>query len=579
MELSNFLSKVEQSIEQLTAEEMRLWMRDYARRLPVEQRQMFLDSFYRPDKQIDINKIDKQMLWASDWLDEIEEGNRVIYYVTASDWWDEFEIDDNDVGYEDREGIIPELKKVLNIIESFVMQYQFEDAAELLHRLFHLEVVEKIIWFYDQTEIDENIIPIDSLFSSFHLDINYFSYLWMYVTVQLPSESKNDRLFEVMSIRNVTNIEVIQRVGPTELNVDLFIDDWITYLVQKKGPKAYLLLENAIQSYKSVDYLEENLGSLTVNHPQLYLYLLTEKLSLSYTNNEFEPLELKRQIHKLSIHETDKIKKIIQMADNMLDDKLILGSEIMEVGYEISKLEENLSMQAYYRKRAFQFRSSIVNFLRLRLYLDSDEFTIFVDHWESLPKKKFGSLIYYLPQDGKYLEYNELSTEEELARVFFTEKFTTFFTMCKNEKDHLGWRSNILGFGVPLFLLLLNKEAQFTPTMSALIPYVTNLLIYSNRDLHNFTEEFKVFRKTVHLTESLEKDILDWLSEVIANRTEVLLAGQYRNSYYHGVELLLAHGEVLESRGIVSARAEMARIYRKRYSRFRRFIQELNERI
>lgn len=115
--------------------------------------------------------------------------------------------------------------------------------------------------------------------------------------------------------------------------------------------------------------------------------------------------------------------------------------------------------------------------------------------------------------------------------------------------------------------------------MSALAPYITNRIIRSNRDLHYFKKEFNDFKQTVSVPVSLENEMIAWLDDVISKRVEALLERHFRNAYYRGVELLLAYGEVLESRDIAGARAGTAKKYRAKYSRFRRFVQELKERL
>lgn len=424
MQINEFLSQIEKNIEKMTQNEIRIWIREYARKLSEKQRLLLLESFSQIEAPMNQNDIDEQMEWASDWLDEVEDGNRAIYYVTAHDWWDEYESEyaDNIVtGHEDRDGFIPELVKVLDIIERFVMQHQYEDAAELFHRLFHLEVVEKIIWYYDQSEIDENYIAMDRLISIYNLDKKYYSYLWLYAIIQSPSDIKFAQLFEAMVKQKVMNIEVIQTIGPIEINVELFIEDWIDFLVQKEGPEAYNLIQNAYQNYKSIEYLEVNIEKLTIKHPQLYMDLLSEKMSLTYTNNEFHPVKLEKQIQQLSVEKTDEIKAIIQTADNTLTDKMMIGSELMEIGFEISKRENNIVMQTYYRKRAFQYRSSIINFLRLRAYLDEDELATLVNTWDKLPVYKNSQSLYSALNGREYLEYNELTMDERQAILFFVK--------------------------------------------------------------------------------------------------------------------------------------------------------------
>lgn len=67
------------------------------------------------------------------------------------------------------------------------------------------------------------------------------------------------------------------------------------------------------------------------------------------------------------------------------------------------------------------------------------------------------------------------------------------------------------------------------------------------------------------------------ISRLTFNKTKALLDAGHTNAYYRAVEVILAYGEVLESRWEPDARSQLTKSYKEKYSRYRRFVQVLKE--
>src|SRR5699024_6476236 len=144
---------------------------------------------------------------------------------------------------------------------------------------------------------------------------------------------------------NITDIDVIQTVGPYEINPAVFIDEWIAFLAKTKGDDAYKLLMEAYRMYKTADYIEDNLADYGQTHPLLFLDVLSKKLSLEFMDAEFDASALKTRIQELSGKQLEEIKNIVKLAESLIPKDLTIGAEMMEVGFEIS-VRENIETKA-----------------------------------------------------------------------------------------------------------------------------------------------------------------------------------------------------------------------------------------
>lgn len=98
--------------------------------------------------------------------------------------------------------------------------------------------------------------------------------------------------------------------------------------------------------------------------------------------------------------------------------------------------------------------------------------------------------------------------------------------------------------------------------------------------LYGYSElELRRFKNTIRVPEELALKIITWIGQMIELRTKTLLDQKYTNAYYRAVELIIAYGEMLESRGDIGARARIANTYLSKYKRYNRFTREMKARL
>lgn len=90
----------------------------------------------------------------------------------------------------------------------------------------------------------------------------------------------------------------------------------------------------------------------------------------------------------------------------------------------------------------------------------------------------------------------------------------------------------------------------------------------------------KIGLKFWMVTEEQYEKYISWLKDEVYKRTETVVGGGYRNSYYKAAALIIALGEALEPNGMINGRTVMIEHYKKIHSRKRAFKAEfelLNE--
>lgn len=227
-------------------------------------------------------------------------------------------------------------------------------------------------------------------------------------------------------------------------------------------------------------------------------------------------------------------------------------------------------------KRAFYSKSTLNNYFRL---FDLPDYEIIV--------KKAAKYIETLPENlGKdYNNRNKQMMENSLSKAhkdiirFFSGEFDYIYDKCKKDNSSLGWSSGFKGIAVPVFILLLNKDEKITKVMEKLINEIIHRLGFIG-EVQNFLDIYLNWREKQVLTEEQYEKYISWLKMEVDNRTEAIVGGGYRNSYYKAAILVVSLGETLESNGMINGRKLTIEHYRKAHPRKRAFkaeIELLNE--
>jgi hypothetical protein len=154
---------------------------------------------------------------------------------------------------------------------------------------------------------------------------------------------------------------------------------------------------------------------------------------------------------------------------------------------------------------------------------------------------------------NKQLRVNNLSKEHKNVIRFFNGEFDYIYEECQKDSATLGWSSQLKGIAVPLFVLLLDKNKMITKAGERLIDGIAYRLGFIEDDKKHFTDRFLKWKEKVPLTNEQYEKYIVWLKEEVDKRTEAVVGGGYRNSYYKAAVLITALGETMESNGTESS--------------------------
>lgn len=88
---------------------------------------------------------------------------------------------------------------------------------------------------------------------------------------------------------------------------------------------------------------------------------------------------------------------------------------------------------------------------------------------------------------------------------------------------------------------------------------------------------FQAWRASFPISEQQRHKCLELLREKVAKRTEAVVGGGYRGSYYKAAELIVVLGEIEEDMGEADGARKLAEFYRSKNFRKSAFCGELNE--
>ena len=584
MDYNTFMQSIDKHLNDMNEQTLRSWIRDYARQLPESSRSQFLDRFNTSEME------DKRMLLTrietvEEWIDSVRSAEVFVYLLlneSYDDWHHEPE--DEFIGVKDPLDVFERFKDACQLAEDLIEEDLYKEADGLLSELISMDIFALAVLEdqYDDIHYDTTFENID-LFDQTYVDRDYFIRLWLYaITMGYTGEERLEKLYKVIKAHHIVDINKMKTVGKEEVDTAPFVDEWIEFLTKQQGRHAYESLVQVCASYKNINYLEDNIERFGQQHPQLYLNLLANKLDLLYIEERlndgrfvpwFRPNDVEAKVNQLSQKECEDILEFIHFAKENMPDRLFIKSEVMEIGYAIASHLQNVSDIKTFRQLAFVNRSSPINYLRLRPYLNpGEEVESIINDWSNDTPKDSNPMKW-----NNHLTENMLMDNEYRSIPFFTGDTFSFYLNCKENQTSLGWSSDSIGLAIPLFLLLLRQTDEESPVKGIMEDEVRSRLVTHPRDQGVFNRVFRQLKHTTPLSETEREEILKWIKETIDRRTEALLSEKLRNSYHKAAELIIAYGEVIESMGNPGAKEKIANDYLKTYSRFNRFRQEVKE--
>lgn len=91
-----------------------------------------------------------------------------------------------------------------------------------------------------------------------------------------------------------------------------------------------------------------------------------------------------------------------------------------------------------------------------------------------------------------------------------------------------------------------------------------------------FDEYLSIWRNSGIIPENEDKLYIQWLSREIDERTEHIVGGGHRKSYYKAAELIVVLGAIKEERGEINGMQNLINYYKKQHFRKRAFREEID---
>ena len=548
MNYKEFMKAVEEKLFNMSEEEKTKWIYNKARIVKESQREEVLNSL---DKEPDYNPTIYEKDKIEQWCEKVEEGEIYFecsgYEVYGESYWDS----DYEYDYYDPFRIIDSLYDIFQIAENLLFQKRYIESHKLNNRILNMSYFVSDRDTGDWNELDFEEV-VDEIWTTF----NYKSIILNLLYATYQTKKGKDRAESLYSYliwdkSKDTKIEDIFRIGPEELHgIDSFMEEWISFLIETDGDTAAKLLLEACL-YKGIDYLCQIARIKYKKHPILFKYACEDLLKQN-KNIECEKLGLE--------------------AIKVVPENLIIRAEIADLTAKAAVNLKHYDIVNKCHEASFYSKSSLNNYFRLFEITNYEDITKkAAKHVEILSE----DYIQNLSNRNKQMIINALSRDHKDIIRFFNGEFDYIYDKYKNDDYVLGWSSGFKGIAVPLFIMLLNNDKKSTKTIDRLLKGIIYRIGFVGEDEQSFLDSFLNWREKQTLTEDQYEKYMIWLKYEIDKRTEGVVGGGYRKSYYKAAVLVAALGETLEYNGMINGRTIMIDHYRKAHSRKRAFKEEL----
>lgn len=557
MNYNEFMKAVDEKLSAMSEVEKTEWIHNMARTTNANKRIIFLNSLTKKQDYCPDIFIKKELKELEDWCRKIEDAE--IYFECSGyeeygeSYWDS----DYTYEYSDIFEIGKKLSRAFQVAEGLLFQKEYQQAAVLYDLLCSItfSALDSDIEELRELELEELVEEKLVI-----LDLKRIALNMMYTKYQVTEGGERaSALYRYLSWDMYKNIKVEEMftTGPEELKgIDRFMEDWISFLKNTDGDLAGGLLSEACIYQGGISRLCEVAREVWARHPVLYQhackYLLNEK-------KEFECVKLGME------------------AISVLPEKLIIRGNIADLAAKAAVQLENSDIINQCYEAAFYSESTLYHYLRLFELSDYKNIADrAVQHAKTLPENSMREVY----QKNKQMMVNSLSKEHKKLLRFFNGEFDYIYEECKKDGNTLGWSSNFKGTVIPLFILLLDKNKKLTKAGQRLIDGIDYRLGFAEDNTKSFMDQFLGWKEKVVLRSEQYEKYIAWLNEEVDKRTEAVVGGNYRKSYYKAALLITALGETLESNGKLYGRMVTIEHYRKMHPRKRAFkaeFERLNE--
>ena len=565
MDFKLFMNSVEENLSLIkTEEELRNWIRNYARSIPEEERGSFLEQI-QIRKSRSHNEILQEL---TDWCEKIEEGEITLscsgYEEYGESWWDRDWVTE----YEDPMGIGAQLKCYYEEAEQAVYDRDYESAGQMYWSLGVLNITADDVYGGEPAELGIEEMVSENLVS---LNLKQIASLTLYSTYQayeLPE--RIPKLYGFFSWHMFENIgiEDMMSAGREPLQeINEFLEAWITYLREQNDSYTSRLLIEAVTFRGGTEGLLEEAKRTANQHPRLYIQVLEQFLQDGAWNRlRDEGMEALRRMNRNM--------EIRDMAARMT------ATAATHTG------DSKTAVEAL--KEAFCSKPTAANYFRILTCGDGcgrDDMKSVLELAEQMQQEQKErqkqdnsgeGYVRYHWRGPKETDSYRQTDQDRLGIYFLDGDYEAVWRECRKTKNALGWTGKFISEGVPMLLAFLCENDFKGRAMQAMLSDIKHYIGYEEEyEEPEFAERFLFWKKQIVIPENVKKEILIYLTETIDARVEAIVGGSHRGSYYKAARLGAALGEVEESMGKARGKAERVSKYLAEFPRRRAFKQEM----
>ena len=548
MYYNDFIKAVEGKLLAMSEMKKTEWIRNKARVTKENERIAFLNSLSVKQDYCPIIYEEKEI---EDFFRKIEEGE--VYFECSSyeEYGDSYWASEYSYEYSDAFEIEKDLCRAFQIAESLLFQKKYKKASVLYERLCctAFQTFDSKTEEWDELKL-EDIVEHKLV----NLNLKQIALNLMNAKYHAAKGVKRvTALYKYLSLGIGKNIKVeeIFTVGPEELKgIDLFMEDWITFLKNTEGDMAGEFLTVACKYQGGISRLYETAREASLMHPVLF-----EHVCKSLLDEQKE----------------SECEKIGLEAIRELHENLIIRGRIADLTIEAARKlgHEDVIRECY--EVAFYSEATLDHYLRL---FEMPDYQNIADraskHANTLPEKPE----WEANHKNQQLRVNSLSKDHKNVLRFFNGEFEYIYELCQRDSSTLGWSGMFKGFAVPLFILLLDKNKKLSIDGERLIDGIAFKKGFMELDKKRFVDQLLSWKEKVVLTNRQYEKYISWLKEEVDKRTDAVVGGGFRHSYYKAAILIAAFGEVLESNGMLHGRMVLIEHYKKMHPRKRAFKAE-----
>lgn len=559
MDFKTYITKVEDQLNQMSEKQKTEWIYNQARTVEEKDREKFLNRLSGRTDVYAEEGLTKDKL--KNWFRQVDEGE--IYFgveeyeqYNEGEWtWDPDWVTE----YYDIFDIIPMLIKAIRLSHQLMLQREYRDSFDILDRVYRIE-------FYADSEYgDAERISLMELAEEKLINLNFrkISLNLLYSCYQVHSgQSRIRKIYEYLTWDECADIKVtdIFSFGPDPIeDADDFMKEWKNFLMHTPGNRAAKLLIDACIYLGGEGELLQTAEENCETHPLLYLECCERK----YQNYNYEGCitaaeKALKQIGREKRIRGDIADIAVKAIENIKDERL-LSYFYREAFFSDPTSRHLLAL--------FQLKNHKITDWALQrvrgLKIDSDTWRRY-SYWPA-------------PADEQK-EASINNKEKKIIYCFMLGDYPSIIEQCRKDSVYLGWTSDIKGAIVPLLLLHLKKDKE-TKTIAeqSVLSDMKYRMEFAGSEDETFSDYIRAWRMSENIPEEEKEKYIQWLKKEIDRRTEHVVGGGYRKSYFKAAKLIVLLGEILEERGEADGMRKLIEYYKKKYTRKRAFKSEIEE--